>query len=236
MKSVTTITFFRYEGIWNRLWAFWMMQGAHASLAKVHGLEFYKLMGSGKDGQFGHDPDWGAYVLLQNWKDEQSATDFFSTDPLMERYRNHAVDRWTLYMNPIRVKGTWNGQQPFNTVQMDSMPSFTAVLTRATLRWKTMRKFWRYVPEAQKGIFQMPGLRFAKGVGEMPFKHMATFSIWSDVGDITQWAYKNKEHKKAIEMTKTYDWYSEEMFARFAPYRSEGTWKGERPLPELPQD
>lgn len=36
--------------------------------------------------------------------------------------------------------------------------------------------------------------------------------------------------KKAIELTRQLDWYSEELFARFQPYKSVGTWNGVEPL------
>ena len=38
------------------------------------------------------------------------------------------------------------------------------------------------------------------------------------------------EHKEAIKRTHRIDWYKEEMFARFQPYKSTGLWGGVNPL------
>lgn len=51
-----------------------------------------------------------------------------------------------------------------------------------------------------------------------------------------EFAYKSKDHQNAIKKTRQLDWYKEELFSRFQPYRSEGTWNGKVPLREfLPQ-
>jgi hypothetical protein len=53
---------------------------------------------------------------------------------------------------------------------------------------------------------------------------MATFSLWKDFESVKQFAYK-ANNKEAIKKTREYEWYSEELFSRFQPYKSSGTWE-----------
>ena len=44
------------------------------------------------------------------------------------------------------------------------------------------------------------------------------------------YAYRNKHHREVIQKTRQLGWYKEEMFARFHPYKSEGSWNGTNPI------
>jgi hypothetical protein len=92
-------------------------------------------------------------------------------------------------------------------------------------------KFWNYVPTSQKPLENNAGLIYTKGIGEVPFLQMATFSIWKNKDSLMQFAYGSKEHAAAIAKTKDLDWYSEELFSRFQPYKSIGFWKAMGQLP-----
>ena len=61
-----------------------------------------------------------------------------------------------------------------------------------------------------------PGLVAAIGIGEAPIGLQGTFSLWESSAAIREFAYKGAAHQKAIADTATYNWYSEELFARFA--------------------
>jgi heme-degrading monooxygenase HmoA len=215
MAQITTITFFRYSSFFSKLWAFGMMQFAHGPLSKVGGLQTYKLMGTGKDG-FNPCADWSVYVLLQIWDDEETAQRFFETSSLMERYRSKSSELYTLFLRNIKSKGEWSGKNPFEKSEFfDKTNSFIAVITRATIKKRLLFKFWKYVPTSQKPLQNNEGLIYTKGIGEVPFLQMATFSIWRDKESLMQFAYGSKEHVKAIAETKRLDWYKEELFARF---------------------
>ena len=88
--------------------------------------------------------------------------------------------------------------------------------------------FWRFVPTSQRPIQKgCPGLIYTKGIGEAPLVQMATFSDWESLDALKNFAYNSPEHKEAIKRTHRIDWYKEEMFARFQPYRSMGSWGGQ---------
>ncbi|UZO82704.1 DUF3291 domain-containing protein [Aquimarina sp. ERC-38] len=213
-----------------------MMQFMHTHLKNSSGQEFYKLLGSGKQG-FNPLPDWEVYGLLQVWENEAKATDFFLNSKAMHRYRSHADHIWTLYLKNIKAKGEWDGQQPFKE-NMD-IPEKTlpiAVITRATIKIKKLRSFWKYVPTSQSYLENNPDLLFTKGVGEVPFTQMATFSIWKNEEALKQFAYRHKNHRDAIKMTHQQQWYKEELFSRFQLYKFEGDWGGEEVLKEFLMD
>ncbi|MCR9289507.1 MAG: DUF3291 domain-containing protein [Bacteroidetes bacterium] len=233
-QQITTITFFRYAGLRNKLWAFQMMQFAHSDLVKTPGLSFYKLMGSGKGLGFNPLPDWSVYSLLQIWESEADADAFFKESLLIKKYQDHTSELWTLYMKNISAAGLWSGGNPFK--KSDSLSDnnpLIAVITRATIKIKKLPHFWKYVPTSHKSLSNNKGLIYTKGIGEIPIIQMATFSLWKDLASVKQFAYQSKEHQVAIKKTRALDWYKEELFSRFQPYKSIGTWEGKNPLPHL---
>ncbi len=202
---------------------------------KISGLQFYRLLGSGKKG-FNPFPDWGVYAILQVWDNETNADTFFKTNALFREYRERSQERWVLYMKSIISRGKWGGANPFeksNTIATNN--PYLAVITRATIKTRLLAKFWKYVPHSQEQLWKNPGLIYTKGIGEFPIKQMATFSIWKDKKALETFAYQSKAHAKAIGMTRDLDWYSEELFSRFQPYKSEGTWNGHNPLSGITQ-
>lgn len=226
-NQITTISLFKYESLKNKLWAFGMMQFAHAQLAGVKGLGFYKLMGSGKGLGFNPLPDWSTYALLQIWDSEEDAQDFIENSELVKSYQSKTVEMGTVFMKNMQAHGEWSNKNPFEVSNsLDPSNEHIAVITRATIKNKFLLKFWKYVPTSQKPIENAKGLIYTKGIGEMPIKQMATFSLWKDKESLHQFAYGSEEHKKAIKMTRSLGWYSEELFARFQPYKLIGKWSG----------
>ena len=233
MSQITTLTFFRYRGLRQKLWAFGMMQYGHVPMSKIAGLQFYKLMGSGKAG-FNPLPDWSVYAVLQIWDNEASADLFFNASPLIERYKNHSEECWTLYLKNFAAKGEWSGKNLFQkNSKLDPENPFIAVITRATIKKRLLYRFWKYVPTSQASLEGNTGLIFTKGIGEVPIIQMATFSVWKNKESLMEYAYGSKEHQSAIKQTRQLQWYKEELFSRFQPYRSLGTWNGKQQLPEL---
>ncbi len=179
-------------------------------------------MGSGKAG-FNPLPDWSTYAILQIWENEAAADIFFENNPLAIQYRRRSSRQWTLYMRNISAKGEWSGKNPFESSDsLDDDNTYIAVITRATIKRSLLFKFWRYVPESQRSLEGNEGLLYTKGIGEVPFAQMATFSLWKDKASLMKYAYNSEGHKKAILKTRQLNWYKEELFSRFQPYRSEG--------------
>ncbi len=225
MDQVTTITFCKYKSPFHKIWAFFMMQFAHGYLKEVEGMTFYKLMGSGKSLGFNPLPDWSVYGLVQVWRNHESAQQFIDRSELLGKYRDRSAECMTIFMRCITSHGEWSGQSPFHkTNDIDKTNPMVAVITRATIKVSKLLRFWRYVPTAQKPIKNADGLIYTKGIGEVPIKQMATFSLWESEDKMKKYAYESGEHQQAIRLTRELNWYKEELFARFQPYEFVGTW------------
>lgn len=215
-EQVTTISFFQYNTFKSKLWAFGMMQYAHAHLSKAKGCTFYKLMGTGKGNGFNPWPDFSTYSLLMVWDSIDEAEVFINNSTLYARYNDQTSAITTHFMHCLKSHGEWSKQNPFKTVTYDIDESNNiGVITRATIKKRFLPKFWSYVPTSSKPLKDNENLLFKKGIGETPILQMATFSIWEEIDAIKQYAYKSKEHAEAIKITRKLGWYKEELFARF---------------------
>jgi hypothetical protein len=225
-NPLVTISFFRFSGL-SKLWALQQMQLAKYSLKRLSGLQFYKLMGSGYGSGFSMRPDFSTFALLCSWTDPQAAHQGLYSSSILQQFNKRSDEHWTIYMHTLVSHGRWSGMAPFG---LGSLPQdsggLIAVLTRASLHYKHLLKFWKHVPSVSQAIQDNQGLIFTKGIGELPLVHQATFSLWTSQQEMMAFAYQNPYHTQVIRKTRELGWYKEELFARFKPFHAEGSWQG----------
>lgn len=208
------VTVFDFSGFWNQFFALTFM-GVLPFFLRYKGLLFSKLMGVGGGNGFSISPDFSKYVLLSVWESEESSKKVFNQKNLLRTYALMAKNKTFYQLLPVRVSGTWGGQNPFHKIVEADDSLLVAVITRATIKWKDMFHFWKNVPEVSQKVFEQKGLITAFGIGEWPLRFQATFSVWESESDLLNYAYKNKQHDDMIKKTRQTGWYKEEMFARF---------------------
>ncbi len=206
------------------------MAFARPQLARIAGLRFWKLLGSGHGSGFSLRPNWARYGLLAVWENVGALENFFANSSLLHGYRRHAKEIWTVRLAPIEVHGRWSGVNPFSSLVSQPSTGPIAVLTRATIHLRRLRAFWDAVPATSQALDQATGLLASIGIGEAPFFRQATFSLWRSAGDMETFAFRHPAHREAMRRTRAENWYREELFARLAPVASEGTWNGRDPL------
>ena len=226
VSQITTSTFFKVETFSNKWWAFKQMQLGKQYLNTVAGLTFYKILGSGAKNGFSAVPNFGTYVLFCVWETERHADDFFQQHPFFSEYKKRSCEHFTAYLHPAEAHGLWDGIQPFQkNAQLDPEKPIV-VLTRARIRFRKLWSFWSRVSSVSQSLEGYDGLALSIGIGEWPLIQQATISIWKTQKEMMDYAYTNTKHREVVTMTRKLNWYKEEMFARFVPYKFEGVWEG----------
>ena len=217
-------------------------------LRRTPGLAFHKLLGTGDGTTFSpRDADLHTWGMVCAWDTRGSAV-AAEAHPTLRGWRRIASEEWRADLRPLRSKGLWSGQSPFEpdpsssadgTASGDDDGAWTgpvASITRARLNPRRTRSFWRAVPPVVGDLASQDragapvGPRLRVGIGEAPVGLQGTFTIWSDIDHLTDFAYRRGPHRHAIAETGRLDWYAEELFARFAVLGVRGTVFGQDDL------
>jgi hypothetical protein len=181
-------------------------------LRRSENVGFFKSLGTGKGETFtprdANPLRWG---LIADIGDVVA----FDNSFVVRQWRKNSVHEFRAIMEPISAHGKWAGQEPFTPTVKDWDGQVIAV-TRARIAWSQNLRFWRAVPPVTASLTASAGLIAAIGIGEAPIGLQGTFSIWDSPASLREFAYRGDAHNAAIAATAKYDWYTEELFSRFA--------------------
>jgi hypothetical protein len=202
-------------------------------LPRVPGLAFWRLLGTGSGDNTGRGADLSRSALFAVWDDEHHLDEFLDGHRIARRWSD-ADERWHVRLRAAGGHGTWKGFDPLAGLDAGTADGPMAIITRANVR----RRSWKAFGEASKVVdaelHRARGLIEVVGIGETPIGSLATFSLWESRAAARDFAYSMPDHREVIRRTRAEDWYAEEMFARFEPYGSTGTWNGRDPLTSSP--
>ncbi|EAQ41564.3 spheroidene monooxygenase [Polaribacter sp. MED152] len=178
-------------------------------------IQFYKLMGTGKNGTFDKIPDLSQWAILVTFEGDLNLKSQFGSFIL--KWFDLFCKRQTIYfLKPIEGHGLWDKKKVFgNLPATTDYEGVIAVLTRATIRLNKLRYFWKNVAPIASQMATAEGFVNSYGVGEIPWIKQATFSVWESKAMMKNFAYKMPQHKAVIKKTRKQKWYSEDMFTRF---------------------
>ena len=204
---------------------------ARFSLSRMEKVRFWKLFGSGTGEGFTPIPNTAVYAILTVYDDVRTARDAITHAPLFASYRKHAQDHWTVFLHPTSVRGEWSGQVPFGKTGAEDGNGPIVALTRATIKPRILKKFWARVPAISNMIGSDPNVIFKIGIGEVPWLHQVTFSIWPDAHKMAEFARREGgPHANAIKAVREQGWFKEELYARFTIAGEFGAWPGLHPM------
>jgi hypothetical protein len=231
--QVVLMSLFQFKGA-NRFWAMRQMAVLPPELKKVEDLEFFKVLGTGAGLGYSSLPNFSQWGLLTVWPTVGHARRFHEESQIMAKYQENSTEWFSVLLRPIRSRGSWSGYPAFSPQPMLGGDYPIAVLTRARLKLRFMVPFWKRVGGVSRSQKDYSGQLFSQGVGERPWIHQATFSIWEKMEAMENFAYgKDSKHLEAVRITRQLNGFKEELYARFQVIGHQGSIRGINPLKEI---
>jgi hypothetical protein len=196
---------------------------ARRRMAGTPGLRFVRHLGTGRGVAMGLGGDLRRWATFAVWDDDEAL------DASLPVEAPGATEAWTARLAPLGSRGSWSGRTPI-PADRATTDGPVAVLTRARLRVRSWPAFYRAVPPVEAALHAAPGVLAVVGVGEAPVGLQATFSLWRSTADMEAFAAAAGPHRDVARRARAEGWFAEELFARFRPYASSGTWAGRDPL------
>jgi len=220
---------FKFQGAFGKTWSMFKMISSRLQPPCFQGLQFFKPLGIGSGNGYQAWPDFEASGFFMVFDSFESSMNFRKSNQFAGFLKNSS-ENYCVMMRPISSRGSWSG---FNSWEIDENQKEyqgpICSLTRATLKPEFLYRFWKMVSPISSGQKDHKGLLFSQGVGEIPLVEQATFTIWDTKKDLEEFGRSNF-HGKAVNEVNRLGGFKEQMFTRFEPLFSEGTWKGKNPL------
>ena len=211
---ITVIYFWKIARV-NIPFALFRMAIDRTLLRRTQGVAFAKMLGCGRGETFtpsDADPTrWGCLLVIP---DSQLAQ--LDSSTTIRAWRKKSISEFRVVLDPIASTGMWSKQKPFEPSAPTNFQGQVVAITRARIKASQTLRFFKSVPPVTASLHSSPGLISAIGIGEAPIGLQGTFSLWESMQAIKDFAYKGAAHQKAIAQTSEFDWYAEELFARFA--------------------
>ena len=192
------------------------------------GLAFWRLLGTGRGADTGPSIDPRRTAMFAVWEDERDLDRFLHASPIARRWAD-VEEYWHVRLRALGGHGAWRGVDVLGEMTTGADDGAIAVLTRADVRWQHWRAFRRAGRTVSAELQAATGLLGAVGIGEAPIGRLGTFSLWRGLDDVVAFATA-PDHLDVVRRTRRERWYGEELFARFEPYGSSGSWDGGDPL------
>lgn len=201
-------------------------------LRRTPGLRFARVLGTGRGSSTAPGADPSRTALFAVWESIADLTAFEDGwfGRRLVRVRERGGEAYAVHLALVSGHGSWAGRDVVHDLMPGHSEGPVAVLTRARVRYSARRRFRAAARSTVAELGRTAGLLAVVGIGELPTGLLGTFSLWADASSPSQFAFREPKHREVVRRTRSERWYGEELFARFEPLSSSGTWDGRNPL------